>query len=326
MIEGADYSRIPEAWSPSVATLQAVGVEFVGRYAVDDLSTMPRGRGITAAEYARLRASGINVMVFWESDEGWMLGGQAAGVYAARNAVKNLAQAGMPADTPVYFAHDIEPNPAHYEAVRLCIEGAAGVIGWERMGVYGGLGIIEHLGPIYDKMRYFCQTSAWSGWPTPTWSRFACLQQYAYNWWLDGTNCDHIRALREDFGQAGYQSPAPIPEPVPEPEFPRPWLPAGWEAWVTDPNATVKRVTDPDGRQLRYRPVRIKLVTRQETIPRVKPTMKSDYAGEKLPVGTKLHSAFIVDQKDVKGYFIQREDGTYITGSKASPKVTIEPW
>src|SRR4051794_4743743 len=141
-----------------------------------------------------------------------MLGGHAAGVAAAQNAVKNIAQAGMPANTPVYFAHDIDPEPRHFEAIRFCVEGAASVVGWDRMGVYSGWLLIDHLAPIYDKMMLYCQTLAWEygrGLHPKT-----TLYQYGFNVWLDGTNCDLVRATRINYGQA----PRPVvvdPKPTP---------------------------------------------------------------------------------------------------------------
>lgn len=326
MIEGIDYSRIPYPGSPSVPTLKANGVKLVGRYAVGDISDvrLNDGRGISAAEYARMHAADIDVLIFWESSIGWMNGGYDAGAYAAADAIKNLRRAGMPDTTPIHFAYDDDPITADLEAVRFCVEGAASVVDWPRMAIYGGWGIIEHLSGIYDKIRYWSQTLAWMyghGWHPK-----ATTHQYAFNWWLDGTNCDRLRATVPDFGQARVVTPPPAP---PEPVYPKPWLPDGWEQWAKDPNATVKRVQGPDGNTVRFRPVRIKLVLRQPTIPRTQPTLKSAYAGEKLPAGTKLHSAFIVDNAEsakTGAYFVQRDDGTYITGAKCSPKLEITPW
>lgn len=313
--EGVDYSRTAWSGSPSVPALRSIGKTFVGRYAVNDRS--PSGRGITADEYRRFHAADIDVFLYWEGAESWMLGGFEAGVAAARNSDANIRAAGMPADTPVYFAHDIDPEPRHFEAIRFAVEGAASVVGWDRMGVYGGWLLIDHLAPIYDLMHLYCQTLAWE------YGRGlhpkATLYQYGFNAWIDGTNCDLVRALVPYFGQAGYVTPTP---PKPEPTYPKPWLPDGWEEWAKDPNAKVVRV---DG--YRFRPIRAKFVVRQATIPRVKPTMASAYAGPKYDVNTKLHSAFVVDRPEKPGsYWVQRDSGVYVTGSKLSPKITIEPF
>ena len=314
MIELVDFSRTAWSGSPTVTALKEMGKLGVGRYAVNDKS--PSGRGITADEYQRLTLNGIDVFLFWEGVESWMLGGFEAGVAAARNADANILAAGMPPKTPVYFAHDIDPQPQHFEAIRLAVEGAASVVGWDRMGVYGGWLLIDHLAPIYDLMHYYCQTLAWMygrGWHPK-----ATLQQYAFNVWIDGTNCDLVRATREDYGQARFT----VSPPPPTPTYPAPWLPEGWKDWANDPNATVKRV---GGR--RFRPVRLKFVVKQATIPRVLPSFASFYAGPKIDARTKIHSVFIVDSQSRPGqYWIQRDDGAYVAGSKCSPKVTIEPW
>lgn len=216
-IEGVDYSRTPHALSPSVSELKAAGKHFVGRYAVNDKS--PNGRGITAAEYKRWTDAGIDVFLYWQTTTNWMLGGWEAGVAGAVNAQANIVGAGMPEDTPVYFACDFDASPDQQGVIEACLAGAASVLGFDRVGLYAGYHPLKRA-MANRACRWFCQTSAWSGGMILSGIH---LYQYAYNQYIDGTNCDWVRAYQEHFGQAGW----PL-----EPEKPKPsaiW----WEAGQT---------------------------------------------------------------------------------------------
>jgi hypothetical protein len=197
-IEGVDYSRSKYSdHTPSVATLKAMGKHFAGRYAVNDKS--PVERGITAAEYQRLVAGGLDVFLYWEGLKEWMLGGWDAGVRAAKNAQANIVAAGIPPGTPVYFAHDIDPQPQHFGQIDACLAGAASVVGAERVGIYGGWLLMEHCAQV-GNARWFCQTLAWE------YKRglhpAAHLYQYGFNEWIEGTECDLVRAMTANYGQA----------------------------------------------------------------------------------------------------------------------------
>lgn len=214
--EGVDYSSTNGAnWGALAAALKAEGKSFVGRYAVTDKS--PGGRGITAAEYQAMKAAGIEVFVYWEAQTSWMLGGWQAGVNAANNAVANLRAAGLPLDMPVYYSHDIEPDPSHYDEVDQCLRGAASVVGFDAVGLYGGYGIIEHVADVSHTAPWFCQTYAWSG------GRLhpkAHLHQYNnYGNYINGTDVDLVAALQPHYGQAsdfdGTEPPPPPPPPKP---------------------------------------------------------------------------------------------------------------
>lgn len=218
MIEGVDYSRTPHALSPSVAALKAAGKHFVGRYAVYDKS--PNGRGITAAEYQRMVMGGIDVFLYWQTTTNWMLDGFAAGVAGAQNAQANIIGAGMPPGMPVYFACDFDATPAQQAAIEDCLAGAASVLGFDRVGLYAGYWPLQRA--MQNKAcRWFCQTSAWSGGMI---LEGIHLYQYDYNQYVDGTNCDWVRAYQENYGQASRFVDPVIPEEVaPQPS------PIWWE-------------------------------------------------------------------------------------------------
>lgn len=217
MIEGVDWSR----GSVNIAELKAAGKRFAGRYCVSDLS--PSGRGITADEYAALTAAEIETYVYWEGQDSWMLSGWTAGVSAAQNAVANIANAGMPKDIPVYFAHDIDPEPRHFDEIDDCLRGAAAVIGADRVGLYGGWLAIDHCHAA-GTARYFAQTIAWQ------YGRgvhpAANLHQYDTGTnIIAGVNCDLVHALTEDYGQASAHDGIDIIVTEPKPKAAGIW----WE-------------------------------------------------------------------------------------------------
>lgn len=283
MIEGVDYSRTAGPNSPSVASLKARGLAFVGRYAVNDHS--PNGRGITADEYQRMTAGGIEVFLYWESSEGWMLGGNNAGIAAAVNAQQNINAAGMPSKTPVYFACDFDAAPSDQPALDDCLRGCAEVLGPERVGFYAGYYPLLRA-KQNGTARFFCQTLAWSG------GRLldgVHLYQYGFNVYIDGTNCDLVRAYQPNYGQASLavDVPQPLPEPVPQVPAAEPFDPDKFEHGLetgTDQYVGKQRYAYTD---------RIVTVRQGRSVP-----VYTRPGGKKvntLTEGTKFRSAFIAD-------------------------------
>jgi hypothetical protein len=221
--EGVDYSATASAdWDGLAAALKAAGKSFAGRYAVFDKS--PNGRGITAEEYTALRRHNIDCFLYYEETEAWMLGGWTAGVRAATRALEAIRQAGMPEGMPVYYSHDVDPEPAHFAAIDDCLRGAASVVGSERVGCYGGWLLIDHCA-AGGTARYLCQTIAWQ------YGRgvhpAAHLHQYAFNQFYRGTECDLVAALNPHYGQASDFLPKPAPATTTtRPPFPAKRVPA----------------------------------------------------------------------------------------------------
>jgi hypothetical protein len=213
MSELVDYSATANSdWAGLAAALKAQGKVGVGRYAVNDLS--PNGRGIGPDEYAAMTTAGLETFLYWESSEGWMLNGEAAGMSAAVNAQANITRAGMPHDIPVYFACDFDAAESDQDQIDDCLRGCAKVLGFDRVGIYGGFYVVER---CFENgtASWFAQTSAWSG---GQWFEGNHLEQYAYNHIIHGTYCDDVRALQLTYGQASkfthpvphYATPAPI--------------------------------------------------------------------------------------------------------------------
>lgn len=216
VIEGVDFSR---GGIPSAASLRAEGKHFKGRYAVSDKS--PDGRGYTASEYKQDVADGFDMFLFWEGQESGMLGGFAAGVAAAQNAQGNIELALMPPTIPVYFACDFDATPEQQAAIDDYLRGCASVIGLPRTKIYGGFWVVSRC-IANGTASGSCQTSAWSG---GQWFAGNDLEQYGYNLIIDGVNCDAVRALKDNYGQASKfvaqpPHPDPVPEPAPKPKPP----------------------------------------------------------------------------------------------------------
>ena len=209
--EGIDYSR---GGPLSAAQLKAAGKAFVGRYAVNDKS--PNGRGITATEYADLAKNNIGVFLYWESSEGWMRDGYAAGATAALNAQANIEAAGMPVTMPVYFSCDYDAPEEDQWRIDETLKGCASVLGANRVGLYAGYWPLLRA-KQNGTAQWFCQTLAWSG------GRLldgVHLYQYDTNGnFINGVDVDLVRAYQENYGQASAfvnQPPIPnYPDPAP---------------------------------------------------------------------------------------------------------------
>jgi hypothetical protein len=168
MTKGCDYSFA----RPDPACLLNDGMRFAVRYT----SIGSSGKNMTSGEVRRLLQAKIALVTVFEESAGHMLGGRAAGVDAAK-ASRDLAGAcGMPAGRPHYFALDIDPNPLddrEWDRIKAYLDGAASVLGWSAVGVYGGFRAIEELVP--ESAMWGWQTYAWSG---GRWSAKAHLQQH----------------------------------------------------------------------------------------------------------------------------------------------------
>jgi hypothetical protein len=221
MTEGVDYSGTGNSdWNGLAAALVAAGKLIAGRYAVYDKS--PGGRGLTGAEYQALRAHGIDVFLYYEETEAWMLEGYQAGVRAANRALDVIRTEGLPEGMAVYYSHDIDPEPQHFGAIDACLRGAAAVVGIERVAFYGGWLGIDHVAQT-GTARWFAQTIAWE------YGRglhpAAHLYQYdIFGPTIYGTPTDLVRSVKPTYGGAAEalapsapQPRPPTPDPPPEP-------------------------------------------------------------------------------------------------------------
>lgn len=192
-IEGVDYSMA----RPDPACLYRAGKRFAGRYtdAGDDPKIMKPD------EVSGLTAAGLKLFTIHEEGAGFLLKGYDAGRASAKWSVNQAAACGMPPNRPYYFALDVDPRnftEAQWRAVRNTLDGAASVVRYQFLGVYGAFSAIEKLVPSPAPWGF--QTYAWSDGRI---SSKAHLYQYRNRQQLCGGTVDFTRALKPDYGQWG---------------------------------------------------------------------------------------------------------------------------
>lgn len=163
------------------------GITFVCRY----LSA------VTEEELEDYAHHGIDVVAVFESGARRALDGNAAGAADARYVERRMRDLKIPAGRPCYFTCDTEVAGAGLAAVRQYVAGAADVLGWHRVGIYGSYTVVEHLHSL-NACQFFWQTLAWS---SGNWSGHANLRQLAIEQVRAGRRVDLDRAYTADFGQ-----------------------------------------------------------------------------------------------------------------------------
>lgn len=189
MPDGIDY-----AWGgpPSFTAMRQAGITFVCRY----LSHSP-SKNLTQTEATRLSDNGFWIVVVWETVANRALSGYSGGAADARDADAQARACGMPPDRPIYFAVDWDAGASQQAAIDAYLDGAASVLGRDRVGIYGGYGPVSRA-MAAGKAAWGWQTYAWSG---GRWHDGAHLQQYSNSHLLGGVDCDYDRATKTDFGQ-----------------------------------------------------------------------------------------------------------------------------
>lgn len=211
-IEGVDYSYD----RPTPAGLKAAGKHFVVRYIT---TPGPGNKGIDKAEYDALRAEGIEVVVVYEGSAGDMKKGHAQGVTDAKAAQANLKGiVGLNDNLPVYFACDWDATPGDQTAINSYLDGAASVLGLDRVGIYGGYYPVKRAHDA-KKATWLWQTYAWSGGQILAGIH---LYQYKNGVSLANGTVDLCRAMQTEYGQSAVNPPAPpkpvvVPAPAPAP-------------------------------------------------------------------------------------------------------------
>lgn len=222
--EGVDYRAQDR---PTVGSLRTGDKKFVVRYIT------PPGadnKGLSQAEYDALHAAGIAVVAVYEGAAGDMKKGKAQGIAdakAAQAGLKNIV--GLNDYLPIYFACDWDATPGEQATINAYLDGAASVIGRERVGLYAGYYPLKRAVEA-GKVTWKWQTYAWSGGQILDGIH---LYQYRNNVTLGGGVVDLNRALKAEYGQhpvsdprivapapapAPVPAPAPIPAPAPAPE------------------------------------------------------------------------------------------------------------
>jgi hypothetical protein len=80
---------------------------------------------------------------------------------------------------------------------------AAALVGWDRVGVYGGYYVVKWLFNNLPNLKHAVQTSAWSA---GHWDPRAFARQDGYNWKINGVDCDHLTIVDPDEGSLRYRT------------------------------------------------------------------------------------------------------------------------
>jgi hypothetical protein len=199
-----DYS-----WGrPDVRELFRLGKRFIIRYVSFDRT----GKNLNKSEADKAIAAGLSIVTNWEWDARDQLGGRTKGVEHAREADRLHRAAGGPAGRPIYFSTDFDASTAQLATCYAYLEGAASVLGWGRVGVYGSRRTIDYMAA--RGVRWLWQTYAWSGFSplsgrfdedNSRWHSAANIHQYNNGVRLAGADVDLCRSMVADFGQWGVE-------------------------------------------------------------------------------------------------------------------------
>jgi len=198
MAKGVDYAFNPH---PSVAALKAAGVTFVGRYISPQVVNDTNGKNLTPAECKALRAAGIGLILYAEQYAARMKEGHNAGVADARHFDGVVKALGLPGAV-MYCAADWDASPAEQAGINAFLDGAAAVIGHNRVGIYGGFYPVKRALDA-GKAKFAVQTVAWSG---GQWDSRCHVRQGLYIR-IGGVECDVLTSMTHDYGQ--FPRPAP---------------------------------------------------------------------------------------------------------------------
>jgi hypothetical protein len=192
-MHGGDMSRVLDyAWGrPSPAKLKAEGFTGVMRYL-----SHTSGKNLTRDEANELTAAGLDIGVVWETSATRALDGYQAGHDDAKSAALQAVNCGVPKDRPIYFAVDFDVTRSQMSPVLRYLDGAASVLGYHDVGVYGGKRCITMA--MDAGILWGWQTYAWSG---GQWDPRAQLQQYSNGHLVDGVDSDYNRTRDNDYGQ-----------------------------------------------------------------------------------------------------------------------------
>jgi Rv2525c-like, glycoside hydrolase-like domain len=186
-LQGVDW-----AWGDISATsLKKAGKRFACRYLSHD-----SGKNLTPSEAKALSKGGIDIVVVWESTGDRALQGHAAGVADAKDAYAQAKACGIPSHAPIFFAVDLEANPASLDGY---FAGVASVLGKARCGPYGDDLVCGHL--MDQGLRWAWQTYAWSG---GRWEARAQIRQFSNDHTLAGVGVDYDCSTTADYG--GWRS------------------------------------------------------------------------------------------------------------------------
>lgn len=206
--EGIDYS-----WArPGGRNIKNAGKQFVVRYLFEDGQG---GKGLDASELADLVNNGLEIVLVYEAYAASMKEGANTGKAHAAAAQREINRLGLPANSVVYFAADWDASAAEQPAIDDYLNGAASIIGRDRVGLYGSADVMTRT-MASKTAKWFWQTYAWSRGRV---QEGIHLYQYSNGENINGA-VDFNRTSLDNYGQvskAGSIAPS-----VPTPQQPAP--------------------------------------------------------------------------------------------------------
>lgn len=204
-----DYSQ----HYPSISSIINGGYGGVIRYITDPPNMQPPNPGnpkhITTSEYDALVAAKLDVWLIYQGSTTDADGGYSLGQRNARRALTGCTQTLRGHESPIFFTNDRTtlPNPSSWRGY---LDGAASVLGIERVGAYGFGNAMD---AAVGHASYFWQAG-----------RRSDVRDFAHIWQdnnfqpnVGGVSCDRNLILKDiPFFPSSHIDPAP-PVPVPEP-------------------------------------------------------------------------------------------------------------
>ena len=182
MSKGVDF-----AWQkPTVAQMRNMGATWAAGYFSNDPT-----KNWTKSLVSEFLAAGIGVVSVWETTTTRATEGYQAGVDDAHKAESERVSVGLDNKTVIHFAVDEDTD---WSSVVSYFAGAASVIGKDRVGVYGGIRIIN--GAAAAGYKFLWQALAWSA---GQWSPHATIRQEGGT--VFGGSADVDYSETTDFGQ-----------------------------------------------------------------------------------------------------------------------------
>jgi len=156
-----DYAFNPH---PSTGALKGANIRGVGRYVSESPINDTNGKNLTPGENNALKTAGISVVLFAEEGASDMLGGFARGKERAQHFNAVVKALGRP-DAVMVCTADFDATPANQTPINAYLDGAASVLGRDRVGLYGGYYPVSRALNA-GKVKHAVQTFAWSRFST----------------------------------------------------------------------------------------------------------------------------------------------------------------
>jgi len=158
--KGLDFSTV--ASSSAIATLKKDGYTFVGRYMSGGLS-----KDVKSTEAQALIKQGIQILIAAEGTGQEVKQGRNGGIAQAKRVLAQANEMKVPTNVVFYFAVDFDMTSSQETLLTEYLQGAASVVGINRVGLYGGYtaasyAVAHNLVAKIGSCHAVWQTYAWS--------------------------------------------------------------------------------------------------------------------------------------------------------------------